>query len=101
MLGVLAQPAFAQSVPTGEPGVHRLSDAERERILNAGTEESVDAAQARALGGGGGQIHGEVSAMIGSDGARGVAATALVPLGQNGFAVLNVENSRYGRIRHR
>lgn len=43
------------------------------------------------------QIHGEIGAMVGTGGARGVYGTAAVPLGDNAGAILSFEKSRYGR----
>ena len=93
---------------------HTLSlSAEQKAALLAGhSETSVDAARAglgddapaggvNDLGAGGGrrQIHGEIDAMVGTNGARGIAGTAAVPLGDNAGAVVSFESSRFGRIR--
>ena len=39
-------------------------------------------------------IHGEVSAFVGTGGARGLAGTAVIPLGEDGVAILSFEDSR-------
>ena len=47
------------------------------------------------------RIHGEVSAFVGTGGARGVAGSATVPLGENGSASFAFENSDYGNRGYR
>ena len=49
------------------------------------------------------QVHGEVGAMIGTGGARGLFGTMLAPIGDDGFAALQFETTRTGerRIRRR
>jgi hypothetical protein len=87
----------AQSAPAGDPNVLSLSDAQKQELLAHNTESSVDAARA-GLGSGapGKQIHGEIGAMIGSHGTRGIYGTAAVPLGDHAGAVISFEDSRYG-----
>lgn len=84
------------SARTPESRVTRLSPAEKEVLLDAGTEESADRAQAQAMGGDSDRVHGEIGAMIGTGGARGVFGTAVIPLGENGTAVVSFENYRFG-----
>lgn len=98
------QPALAQASPAAGPPTAasgdtiRLSDAQRDMILDGNTVESAarargemaDAGEARPA------IHGEIGAMIGSNGTRGVYGTAAVPLGDNAGAVVSFESSRYG-----
>jgi hypothetical protein len=74
-----------------------LTAQQKADILNANTESSVDS----ALGSGGStrQIHGEVGAMIGTNGMRSVYGTAAIPLDENAGALISFENSRYGRLR--
>lgn len=80
----------------------RLSDDERTQLLAGNTEEKVDAARA-GLGSGapGRQIHGEIGAMVGTHGTRGIYGTAAVPLGDSASATVSFENSRYGYGRPR
>jgi len=88
--------ASAQAVPADEePGVIRLSPAERSAVLDSTAAENAD------LTGGnfGRQVHGEIGAMIGTGGTRGIYGTAAVPLGDTGMAIFSFENSRYGRLR--
>ena len=95
-------PALAQAVPADEGRVTRLSPEEREALLDAGSEESADRAQAQAMGGGSDRrIHGEVGAMIGTGGARGLFGTAVIPLGDSGAAMISFEHSRFGRDPYR
>ena len=75
----------------------RLTDAQRSAILDNNTVESAAAARGELTGSGAGRgIHGEVSAMIGSHGTRGIAGVAEIPLGDNAGAVVSFESSRYG-----
>jgi hypothetical protein len=87
----------AQAAPAGDANTLSLSDAQKQELLAHNTESSVDAARA-GLGNGapGRQIHGEIGAMIGSHGTRGIYGTAAVPLGDNAGAVVSFEDSRYG-----
>ncbi|MFX6006936.1 hypothetical protein ABTF07_20385, partial [Acinetobacter baumannii] len=73
--------APATTQPTGD--TIRLSDKERDAILNSNTVESAAAARGERLGPGSGGpgIHGEIGAMIGSNGTRGIYGTAAIPLG--------------------
>jgi hypothetical protein len=75
----------------------RLSDRERDAILNSNTVESAAAARGERLGpeSGGPGIHGEIGATIGSNGTRGVYGTAAIPLGNNAGAVVSFESSQY------
>lgn len=45
------------------------------------------------------RIHGEVGAMIGTGGTRGLFGTVLAPIGDSGFASIQFEDSRYGNTR--
>lgn len=87
----------AQDAPVGDPNILSLSDAQKQALLAHNTESSVDAARA-GLGNGapGRQIHGEIGAMIGTHGTRGIYGTAAVPLGDNAGATFSFEDSRYG-----
>ncbi|RUN75719.1 hypothetical protein EJC47_15310 [Sphingomonas sp. TF3] len=85
--------APATTQPTGD--TIRLSDRERDAILNSNTVESAAAARGERLPGTGPGIHGEIGAMIGSNGTRGVYGTASIPLGDNAGAVISFESSQY------
>jgi hypothetical protein len=92
----------AQATPAADPNTLSLSDEQKADLLAHNTEDSVDAARA-GLGNGapGRQIHGEIGAMIGTHGTRGIYGTAAIPLGDNADAVVSFEDSRTGYGRHR
>jgi len=97
--------ALAQSLPPARsPGdTIRLSDAERDSILNSNTVESAAIARGEreqsdkpGLG-----IHGEVGAAIGSNGLRSAYGVAKIPLGDNAGAVVSFESTQFGGYRQR
>ncbi len=92
--------AAAQTAAPDNVGTLTLSDSQKADLLAHNTEADVDAARA-GLGSGnpGRQIHGELGAMIGTNGARGIYGTAAIPLGDNAGAIVSFESSRYGRHR--
>lgn len=47
------------------------------------------------------RVRGQVSMFVGTGGARGIAGTTVVPVGENGTASFSFENSRYPRERYR
>ncbi|MBA2936094.1 hypothetical protein HZF05_18585 [Sphingomonas sp. CGMCC 1.13654] len=100
-IGLTLLPAAALSAQAA-PDTLRLSDAQKQELLAHNTESSVDAARA-GLGNGapGRQIHGEIGAMFGTHGTRGIYGTAAVPIGDNASAAVSFEDSRYGYGRHR
>lgn len=102
MAGAGGSTALAQTIaPTDLSRVRRLSPEEKERILANSSEAVADASLMSAMGGGGGgsgQIHGEVGAMVRTHGAFGVFGTALVPLGENGSAILSFSKSQLGDL---
>ena len=92
--------------PAAAPDTIRLTDAQRDAILDASTEESAAAARGERSGSadaddGARRIHGEMGVMIGSNGTRGAFGTAAVPLGDNAGAVISFESSRFGYRRPR
>jgi hypothetical protein len=90
---------FASSVlaQSSADQVLSLTPEEKAKLLDQHSEASVDAARAGLPGGGSGHgIHGELGAMIGTNGARGVFGTAAVPLGDNAGAVISFEKSHFG-----
>jgi hypothetical protein len=94
----------AQTLPAPPPGdTIRLSDAERDAILNSNTVESAAIARGEreetdksSLG-----IHGEVGAAIGSNGLRSAYGVAAIPLGDNAGAVVSFESTQFGGYRQR
>jgi len=103
--GVCCWPAFAQApAPSDQPAppsgdTIRLSDRERDAILDSNTVESAAAARGESARPGGPGIHGEVGAMIGSNGTRGAYGVAAIPLGDNAGAVVSFESSQFGGYR--
>lgn len=97
----LAQTAPAAASDAAAPATGdtiRLSDEQRNAILDRNTVESAAAArgeltQSERMSRG---IHGEVGMMIGTNGARGIYGTAAIPLGDNAGAVVSFESSRFG-----
>jgi len=81
----------------------RLTDEQRDAILDANTEERAAAARGELAGSErpGRGIHGEVGVMIGSNGTRGTYGTADIPLGDNAGATISFESSRFGYRRSR
>lgn len=97
---LLASPALAQTSDGDTAQIIRLTPEQKAAALEGGSEAKADAALNRAAGGGADRaIHGEVGAMIGTGGARGMFGTAAIPLGDNAGAIISFENSRYGRPR--
>ncbi|MFC3579924.1 hypothetical protein ACFONA_07055 [Sphingomonas hylomeconis] len=92
--------AFAQSA-AAPSGTIRLSDEERNAILDSNTVESAAAARGEreSTPAAGRAIHGEVGVMIGSNGARGAYGVAEVPLGESADMIVSFESTRYGNRR--
>ena len=91
-----ATPPAAQPAPPGD--VIRLTDEERKAIMDTTTAESAAAARGEMTGPERArlEVHGEVGAVIGSNGTRGVYGTAAIPLGDHAGAVVSFESSRFG-----
>ena len=98
----LAPAPSTQTTPASPPtDTIRLSDAERDAILNSNTVESAAIARGErsesdkpGLG-----IHGEVGAAIGTNGFRSAYGVAAIPLGDNAGAVVSFESTQYGGYR--
>jgi hypothetical protein len=73
-----------------------LSDEEREAALEAG---ATRAAQELPINGLDRKVHGEVGMEVGTGGYRAMYGTAVVPLGQTGYAQFSFENGQMGRLR--
>jgi hypothetical protein len=93
----------AQVTPAPAGDTIRLSDAERDAILNSNTVESAAIARGERddtgkppLG-----IHGEVGAAVGTNGYRSAYGVAAIPLGDNAGAVVSFESTQYGGYRRR
>ena len=89
-------PSQARSAAAGD--TVRLTDEEREAVLNKTTVESAEAARGEMTGPDRAklEVHGEVSAFIGSHDSRGVSGTAAVPLGEKAGAVVSFETEQFG-----
>ncbi|MEO7814901.1 MAG: hypothetical protein ABIR87_05595 [Sphingomicrobium sp.] len=93
----LTAPALAADPPPAPiADVHRLSAAEVQQILDSAEARRAapDAPPAR-------RIEGELGVAIGTGGYREVFGTAVVPLGQDGTAILTFDtlDSNRGRVR--
>ena len=101
-IALTAAPALA--APQADvPGVrtYGLTDEQKARLNAAMSEDAGDLARAGLPGGTAGrQIHGEIGAVIGTGGTRGVFGTAAVPLGETGSASFSFENSRLRDYRY-
>ena len=94
-------PTTTQPAPSATSDTIRLTDAQRDAILNTNTVQSAAAARGELADseGPGRGIHGEVGMMIGTQGARGVYGTADIPLGENAGATVSFESSSFGNRR--
>jgi hypothetical protein len=87
-----------QPAPSTTTDTIRLTDAQRDTILNNNTEEKAAAARGELTGSAraGLGIHGEFGVMIGSYGTRSVYGAAEIPLGDSAAATVSFESSRFG-----
>jgi hypothetical protein len=94
----VAQTAPAPPAPAASGDSIRLTDEQRMAILDSNTVESAAAARGELPGSrySDRRIHGEIGAMIGTNGTRGIYGVAEIPLGDRASAVVSFENSRYG-----
>ena len=92
--------AAAES-PAPLPSEIRLSEAEKEKVLEAAavtrrestTVQSVEDTSADEAGR---QIHGEVGFEIGTGGYRSAYGTAIVPLADDGVAIISLGSTDFG-----
>ncbi|RYD93280.1 MAG: hypothetical protein EOP61_23870 [Sphingomonadales bacterium] len=70
--------------------------AERRIHRRGDTARNESSLGAPAINGIGRQIHGQVGVMVGTNGARGVAASMYAPLGETGHVAVAFENTRFG-----
>ena len=99
-------PARASSIDeragTSDAGtVHRLSSEEAEAVKDAAAKRNINAPSLDDDLAPGRRIHGEIGFGIGTGGYNSVFGTAIVPLGDQGFAALSFERSDFGRRRFR
>jgi hypothetical protein len=83
------------------PGEIRLSDAEKEKVLEAAAASnrpvpSVSAPVAAEEDGEPRQVHGEVGVSVGTGGYRSAYGTAIVPLRKEGVAIISVQSTDFG-----
>ena len=116
LIGTVARPADAQTVtpetgitPSGPaqsakgppaPAVYGLSPEEKAAVLESASRRA-DADNPALLPGlpGDRRVHGEMGAMVGTGGARGIYGIIGVPLGETGsatFAYSNTQGRGYG-----
>lgn len=88
-----------ERTPPASTDTIRLTDQERDRILNSNTIESAATARNERPSSERPAIHGELGVMIGSNGTRGAYGTAAIPLGDNAGAVVSFESSQFGGYR--
>ena len=98
---LLAALSSAPALATEE--VHRLSPAEVAAIQERAAQRAPVAEPGDEHGVRSRAVHGEVGMAIGTHGYRSIFGTAYVPLGQDGMAVISVENSEFNdrRLRRR
>lgn len=92
-----AAPAFAADGPRAAIGdEHRLSPAEVQKILDQATARRDLAGDPEPR-----RIEGELGVAIGTGGYREAFGTAVVPLGQDGTAIISFDtvDSNRGRLR--
>ena len=96
---LLATPALAADTAAPLAPVHRLTEGEVDRILDAAATkreatqpiyEEIDSERPRP------QIHGEVGFGIGTGGYRSAFGTAFVPLGEEGLAIISFDSTDFG-----
>jgi hypothetical protein len=99
--------AFAAAQgPAPLPSEIRLSDAEREKVLEAAAasrQEKLSALSKDDMSTGEAvrQIHGEVGFEIGTGGYRSAYGTAIVPIDDDGVAIISLGSTDFGsRGRH-
>jgi len=74
-----------------------LSPAEKEQFLEAVAKRNSGKIEEPTINGISQRIHGQISMMVGTNGARGIAASMVAPIGETGTVALAFENTRYGR----
>jgi len=98
--------ALAADGPAPLPSEIRLSDAEREKVLEAAAASHQEKLVAVSLDGTSTdeavrQIHGEVGFEIGTGGYRSAYGTAIVPIDDDGVAIISLGSTDFGsRGRH-
>lgn len=100
----LLSPSIAFAAPESPaplPAEIRLSDADKEKVLEeaAATRRETTAVQAAddtSADEAGRQIHGEVGFEVGTGGYRSAYGTAIVPLEDDGVAIISLGSTNFG-----
>jgi hypothetical protein len=104
MIGIAAA-ALATPLAARAADEHRLSPAEVEKILEAAAVKNRAAADqarpAKASPKPARPVQGEVGVSVGSDGYREGFGTAIMPVGDDGMAILSIDSSDTGRRKRR
>lgn len=111
LAAVMATPALAveDAAPAAAPKVYSLSPAERDAAIASASRQPESAAllpdpeRDRVLNNSlyaDGDVrdrkpHGEMSMFVGTGGARGIAGTIGMPIGETGFAQFSFNQGRY------
>jgi hypothetical protein len=87
------------------PSEIRLSEAEKEKVLEAAAASNREPISTQSVEELGDDplpppIHGEVGFTIGSGGYRSAYGTAIVPLKNNGVAIISLGSTDFGRNRY-
>ena len=104
LAATLLSPSLAYAAPDSAAPISseiRLSEAEKERILEAADASSRElpvqqVEEANAADAPGRQIHGEVGFEVGTGGYRSAYGTAIVPLDGDGVAVISLGSTDFG-----
>jgi len=89
------------SAAQAQDTVVSLTAEQREHAIEAAAQVNHDGElPINGLSGSSRQIHGEIGAMVGTGGARGVFGTVIAPVGDNAMVGFSYENTRYGRSRY-
>jgi hypothetical protein len=104
MIG-MAVAGLAASFPARAADERRLSPAEVEKILEAAAVKNKVAADqakpAEAPPKPARPVQGEVGVSVGTGGYRSAYGTAIMPIGEEGVAVISVGTEEYGRRKRR
>ncbi len=100
----LLSPSMAFAAPESPaplPSEIRLSDAEKEKVLEEAAairheRTAVQSVDETFAGEAGRQVHGEVGFEVGTGGYRSAYGTAIVPLEDDGVAIISLGSTDFG-----
>jgi hypothetical protein len=95
LFAALLAPAVARADDAPSPQVVRLSPEQAQAAIESGSARSNPPGMLDPGPNSARAIHGEIGAMIGSNGARGAYGTAAIPIGDDGGAVVSFASERY------